>query len=350
LPIIIDGDLIGALAARGRRKRRVGRTDMRAPVKAAAIAVAGMLATSSAGWAQSSFPNRPITFVVGFAAGGPSDIISRVIGAKLGEYLGQQVVIENKTGAGGTIATDHVARSEPDGYTLLNTTTANASNETLSKTLQARWGKDLVGVAALADTANVLVVHPSLGVKTMAEFVALAKQKPGELFYATAGVGSATHLTSELFNLQAGTKIMPVHYRGGSAAAKDLLSGQVKIMFSSIAPVIQLIKDGKLIGLSTTGLKRDPALPDLPTVAESLPGFETRLWIGMSVRAGTPQPIIDKLAAAAAKAVRDPGVKETLAKQGFEPLVMTPAEFDAFYRADRDKWAKVIKETGMDKQ
>jgi tripartite-type tricarboxylate transporter receptor subunit TctC len=267
----------------------------------------------------------------------------------MSEYLGQQVVVENKTGAGGTIATDHVARSEPDGYTLLNTTTANASNETLSKTLQAKWGKDLVGVTSLADTANVLVVHPSLGVKTMAEFVALAKQKPGELFYATAGVGSSTHLTSELFNMQARTRIMPVHYRGGSAAAKDLLSGQVKIMFSSIAPVINLIKEGKLIGLSTTGAKRDPAFPELPTVAESLPGFETRLWIGMSVRAGTPQPIIDKLAAAATKAVQDPGVKETLAKQGFQPLVQTPAEFDAFYRAERDKWAKVIKETGMDK-
>jgi tripartite-type tricarboxylate transporter receptor subunit TctC len=179
--------------------------------------------------------------------------------------------------------------------------------------------------------------------------VALAKGKPGELFYATAGVGSATHLTSELFNMMAGTKIMPVHYRGGSAAAKDLLSGQVKIMFSSIAPVIQLIADGKLIGLSTTGAKRDPALPDLPTVAESLPGFETRLWIGITVRAGTPKPIVDKLAAAATKAVQDPEVKTTLAKYGFRPLVNTPEQFTAFYNSERDKWAKVIKQTGMDK-
>jgi tripartite-type tricarboxylate transporter receptor subunit TctC len=320
----------------------------RAAVLAAVVGAA--VAASGAALAQAGFPNKPIHFVVGFSAGGPSDIISRVVGAKMSEYLGQQVVVENKTGAGGTIATDHVARSDPDGYTLLNTTTANASNETLSKTLQARFGKDLAAVATLADTANVLVVHPSLGVKTMAEFVALAKNKPGELFYATAGVGSATHLTSELFNMMAGTKIMPVHYRGGSAAAKDLLSGQVKIMFSSIAPVINLIKDGKLIGLSTTGAKRDPALPDLPTVAESgLPGFETRLWIGMTVRAGTPKPIVDKLAAAASKAVQDPQVKETLAKQGFQPLVMTPEQFTAFYSTERDKWGKVIKQTGMDK-
>jgi tripartite-type tricarboxylate transporter receptor subunit TctC len=275
--------------------------------------------------------------------------MSRVFGAKMGDTLGQQVVVENRTGAGGTIATDHVARSEPDGYTMLNTTTANPSNETLSKTLQARFGKDLVAVATLADTANVLVVHPSLGVKNMAEFVALAK-KQKDLLYATAGIGSSTHLTNELFNTMAGVKISPVHYRGGGAALKDLLSGQVKIMFSSIAPVIGLIQEGKLIGLATTGAKRDPAFPNLPTVAEAgLPGFETRLWIGITVRAGTPKPIIDKLAAAATKAAQDPEVKAVLAKQGFQPLIMNPVQFDAYYRAERDKWAKVIKDTGMDK-
>ena len=320
----------------------------RAAILAAVVAAA--IAASGAAPAQPSYPNKPIHFVVGFSAGGPSDIISRVVGAKMSESLGQQVVVENRTGAGGTISTDYVARSDPDGYTLLNTTTANASNETLSKTLQARFGKDLVAVATLADTANVLVVHPSLGVKNMAEFTALAKKKPGELLYATAGVGSATHLTNELYNMMAGTKLMPVHYRGGSAAAKDLLSGQVKIMFSSIAPVINLIKEGKLIGLATTGATRDPAFPNLPTIAESgLPGFETRLWIGMTVRAGTPKPIIDKLAAAATKAIQDPQVKATLAKLGFQPLVKTPEQFAAFYIAERDKWGKVIKQTGMDK-
>ena len=271
-----------------------------------AIAIGGSVLASSAALAQSDFPNKPIHFVVGFAAGGPSDIISRVIGAKMGDELGQQVVVENRTGAGGTVATDYVARSEPDGYTMLNTTTANPSNETLSKTLQARFGKDLVAVATLADTANILVVHPSLGVKNMAEFIALAK-KQKDLLYATAGVGSATHLTSELFNTMAGVKTMPVHYRGGGDALKDLLSGQVKIMFSSIAPVIGFVQEGKLIGIATTGAKRDPAFPNLPTVAEAgLPGFETRLWIGITVRAGTPKPIIDKLAAAATKAAQDP--------------------------------------------
>ena len=167
-------------------------------------------------------------------------------------------MVENRTGAGGTVATDYVARSEPDGYTILNTTTANPSNESLSTTLQARFGKDLVAVATLADTANILVVHPSLGVKKLADLIALAKKQ--DLLYTTAGVGSATHLTSELFNSMAGVKIMPVHYRGGGDALKDF-SGQVKMMFSSIAPVISYVQEDKLIGIATTGAKRDPAFP-----------------------------------------------------------------------------------------
>ena len=313
-----------------------------------AIVLGGSLLAPGAALAQSDFPNKPVHFVVGFAPGGPSDIISRVIGAKMGELLGQQVVVENRTGAGGVVATDHVARSEPDGYTMLNTTTANASNESLSKSLQARFGRDLVAVATLADTANILVVHPSLGVKNLPEFIALAKKQDG-LLYATAGVGSSTHLTSELFNAMAGVKTMPVHYRGGGDAMKDLLSGQVKMMFSSIAPVIGAVQEGKLIGIATTGAKRDAAFPNLPTVAEAgVPGFETRLWIGITVRAGTPQPIVDKLADAAAKAAQDPTVVATLAKQGFQPLVMNPQQFDAYYRAERDKWGKVVRETKMD--
>jgi tripartite-type tricarboxylate transporter receptor subunit TctC len=314
-----------------------------------AIAFSGSVFISSAALAQSDFPNKPIHFVVGFAAGGPSDIISRVIGAKMSDELGQQVIVENRTGAGGTVATDYVARSEPDGYTILNTTTANPANESLSKSLQARFGKDLAAVATLADTANILVVHPSLGVKRLPELIALAKKQPG-LLYATAGVGSATHLTSELFNTMAGVKTMPVHYRGGGDALKDLLSGQVKMMFSSIAPVIGAVQQGTLIGIATTGAKRDPALPDLPTVSEAgVPGFETRLWIGITVRAGTPKPIIDKLAAAASKSAQDATVVATLAKQGFEPLIMNPAQFNGYYLAERDKWGKVIKDTGMDK-
>ncbi|HKH02620.1 MAG TPA: tripartite tricarboxylate transporter substrate-binding protein, partial [Bradyrhizobium sp.] len=193
-----------------------------------AISLGVMVSSSEPAAAQPAYPSKPIRIVVGFAAGGPADIIARVVGAKLGEVLGQQVYIENRTGAGGTIATEAVARAEGDGYTLLATPLANAVNETLFKNLKYKVGEHLAAVAPIAETANVLVVHPSLEVKSVAELVALAKAKPGEILYASAGRGTATHLTSELFNMMAGTKLTPVHYRGGGETIKDLLSGQVK--------------------------------------------------------------------------------------------------------------------------
>jgi tripartite-type tricarboxylate transporter receptor subunit TctC len=316
-----------------------------------ALAILGLVATLGTATAQSSFPTRPIRVLVGFAPGGPSDIIARIVGAKTSEILGQQVIIENKTGAGGLIATEALVHSPPDGYTLLNTATSVAVNETLSKNSKYEFGKHFVAVALQAQTANILVVHPSLGVKTLAEFTALAKSKPGELLYATAGRGTATHLTTELFNMMAGTKLVPVHYRGGGETVKDLVSGQVKVMFSSIAPVQQLVRDGKLIGIATTGAKRDPAFPDLPTVDESgLKGFEVELWIGLSAPAGTPPDVLKKLETANNQALNSPDVQKALAAQGFSTVVKTAAEFDAFYRAERDKWAKVIKASGMDQQ
>jgi tripartite-type tricarboxylate transporter receptor subunit TctC len=212
-------------------------------------------------------------------------------------------------------------------------------------------GKDIIAVAPQAETANILVVHPSLGVKSVAEFIALAKSKPGEIIYATAGRGSATHLNSELFNMVAGTKTMPVHYRGGGDTVKDLISGQVKVMFSSIAPVQQLVKEGKLIGLATTGPKRDAAFPELPTIAESgFPGFDVRLWIGLTAPAGTPRDVIKKIEQANNKALNAPEVQKALAAQGFRPMIGSAEEFDTFYRAERDKWAKVIRTSGMDKE
>ena len=315
------------------------------------FAVVMAVAVSAPAVAQSSFPNKPIRFVIGFAAGGPTDIMARIVGAKTGELLGQQVIIENKTGAGGLIATEMVARSEPDGYTLLCTATSAAVNETLSKTIRIELGRDLVAVAPQAETANILVVHPSLGVNDLAGFTALARSKPGEIFYATAGRGSATHLTAELFNMAAGSKLMPVHYRGGGDTVKDLMSGQVKVMFSTIAPVQQLVRDGRLIGLATTGPKRDPAFPELPTIAEAqFPGFDVRLWIGLTAPAGTPRDVIKKLEAATMQALKTPEVQKALTAQGFSPMIGTAEEFDAYYRAERAKYAKVIQASGMDKE
>jgi tripartite-type tricarboxylate transporter receptor subunit TctC len=317
-----------------------------------AVALAWLVVLAAA-WsapaqAQASYPTKPIRIVVGFAAGGPADIIARLVGAKLGDILGQQVYIENRTGAGGVIGTETAARADGDGYTLLMTPLANAVNETLAKSLRYKFGEHLVAVASVAETANVLVVHPSLGVKSVPELIALAKAKPGEIFYASAGRGTATHLTSELFNLMAGTRLAPVHYRGGGETLKDLVSGQVKVMFSSIAPVLGYVRNGTLLGLATTGPRRDPALPDLPTVAETgLAGFDTRLWLGILAPAGTPRPIIDRLSAATAQALEAPDLKAALSAQGFAPLVGSAEQFDTFYRNEVAKWRNVIETVGI---
>src|SRR6266851_435832 len=310
----------------------------------------GILA-STAAYTQADYPNKPIRILVGFAPGGASDVISRVVGSKMGEIMGVQFVVENKTGAGGAIATQDVARSAPDGYTLLNTTLGTVANEFLSKTIKYEYGKDIIAVCPQAETANILVVSPSLGVKTVADLVKLAKEQPGVLQYATAGRGSATHLNSELFNMVAGIKTVAVHYRGGGDTVKDLLSGAVKIMFSSIAPVQEFVRDGRLVGLATTGPKRDPAFPNLPTIAESgYPGFDVRLWIGMTAPAGTPADIIHKLADANKKALETPEIRTALTAQGFAPMIGSAEDFDAFYLAERAKWETVIKVIGMDKE
>ena len=318
--------------------------------QAVAVLAGAALAVPGSAAAQSAFPTKPIKILVGFAPGGPSDLISRVVGAKMGEILKTQVVVENKTGAGGMIAAETVARSDPDGYTLLNTPLGNAVNETLSKTIRIHVGKDVIAVGPQAQTANILVVHPSLGIKSVKEFIAYVKAQPAEVLYATAGRGSATHLNSEFFNMQAGTNMKPVHYKGGGETVKDLLSGQVKVMFSSIAPVQGFVKDGRLTGLATTGPERDPAFPDLPTVAETLPGFDVRLWMGLMAPANTPPAIVKRLEDANRQALEMPEVRKALAAQGFAPLIGTAADFDKLYRAERDKWAKVIAASGMDKE
>ncbi len=316
-----------------------------------AAVTAGVAVACVAPAQAQTYPTKPVRIVVGFAPGGPSDIISRVVGAKMGEILGQQFVIENKAGAGGTIAIDLVGRSDPDGYTILNTPLANAVNETLTANVKYKVGDGMVAVAPLAETANVLVVHPSLGVKNVAELIALAKSKPSAVLYATAGRGSATHLASELFNMMAGTKLAPVHYRGGGDALKDLLSGEVKVMISSIAPVLSFVHNGQLTGLATTGPKRDAALPDLPTLSEAgLAGFDVRLWQGFTGPTGIPRPVIEKLASATARALNAPDIKDVLEKQGFSALTGTPEQFDAFYRNEVAKWRKVIEVSGMTMQ
>jgi tripartite-type tricarboxylate transporter receptor subunit TctC len=225
---------------------------------------------------------------------------------------------------------------------------SSAVNETLFKNFKFRFAENFEPVGGIAQTGLVLLVHPSLDVKSVSDLIKLAKAKPGELLYASAGAGTSTHLGAELFNSMAGTKLMPVHYKGGGETVKDLLSGEMKIMFSTIPPVLGFVKDDRLRGIATTGAKRDPVLPELPTIAEAgVPGYEMPLWFGLSVPKGTPRPVIDKLAAALKTTLAMPDVKEALAKQGFTSMEMSPEEFGKFYVAETAKWAKVVNELGL---
>ncbi len=314
----------------------------------AAIAGALLFTSVSVALAQSAYPNRPIRLIVGFAPGGPTDILARVIGKGLGDVLGEQVVIENRTGAGGNLGTEAVARAAPDGHTLLLTLLTGAVNESLFKNFKIRFTEHFESIGGIAQTGLVLVVHPSLEVKSLSDLIKLGKAKPGELLYATAGAGTSTHLAAELFNSTAGIKMMPVHYRGGGATVKDLLSGQVKIMFSTIPPVLGFVRDGRLHGIATTGSKRDFVLPQLPTIMESgLPNFDVPLWFGLVAPKGTPQPAIQKLAQALERTMTTAETKKVFDVQGFTPMPMRPDAFAKFYVAEAQKWGKVVNMLGL---
>jgi tripartite-type tricarboxylate transporter receptor subunit TctC len=316
---------------------------------AGALAVAALaMATCADANAQANYPNRPIKLVVGFAAGGPTDILARVVGAGMGKIVGEQLFIENRTGAGGNIATEATARAEPDGYTIQMSLMSSAINESLFKNFKIRFAEHFEPIGGIAYTGLVLLVHPSLDIKSVSDLIKLAKSKPGEVLYASAGAGTATHLAAELFNTTTGTKLMPVHYKGGGETLKDLLSGEMKLMFSTIPPVLPFVKDGRLRGIATTGAKRDMALPELPTIAESgVAGFDVPLWFGLAAPKGTPRPVIDKLAAALKKTLAMPDVQQALTKQGFTRMEMEPEEFGRFYAAEAAKWAKVVNAIGM---
>ena len=309
---------------------------------AAALALTFCLAPGAA-LAQSPYPNKPIRMLVGTAAGGPGDIAGRIAAAAISEVLGQQIVIENRTGASGNLATQFVARAEPDGYTLLLANNSTAVNESMFKNFEFTAEKYFTPIAGFDETGLVLVVHPSLDVRSVTDLIALAKSKPGELLYASAGKGTGTHLAAELFNMMTGVKMNPVHYRGGGETIKDLLSGEVKIMFSSIPPVLGLVKDGRLRGIATSQTKRDPTFPELPTIADSgVPGFDVRIWHGLFAPKGTPADVIEKLSAASQKAIATEAMKKALAAQGYEPIYGTRAQFTEYYKAEVARWAKLI--------
>jgi tripartite-type tricarboxylate transporter receptor subunit TctC len=300
-----------------------------------------------AGARAANWPERPIRMLVGFAPGGGTDATARAIAPKLTEQLGQQVIVDNRPGATGNIATDIVSKSLPDGYTILmGTIAALAINPSLYEKLPFDPIKDLAPVTRAVDSTNVLVVHPSVPAKSVKELIALAKTK--SLNAGSSGVGGAGHLALELFNLQTGTKIVHVPYKGGGPAMIDLLGGNIQLIFATAASAVGHIKSGKIRALAVTTLKRSALVPDLPTVAESgLKGFEANNWYGVLVPAKTSRAIIMRLNKDITTALLSPDVKEVLFKQGLDAAPESPEEFGAYIKSELAKWAKVVKASGL---
>jgi tripartite-type tricarboxylate transporter receptor subunit TctC len=294
------------------------------------------------------YPNRPITLVVPYAAGGGNDAMARIVAERMSKTLGQQLVIENRGGAGGTIATRAVARSAPDGYTLvIGGTGTLAVNPTLYASPGYDPRRDFAPVGLIATGALVLLVHPSVAAKSVAELIALAKAEPGKLNYASAGPGSGIHLAAELFASMAGIRFTHIPYRGTAPALNDLIGGHVDIYFSSLPPALGLIGEGKVRALAVTGARREKVLPDLATVAEAgLPAYEAVLHYGIAAPAGTPRPIVDKLNAALREALAAEDTRALLANTGAEPMPSTPEEYAADIDREETKWSRIVKLSG----
>jgi tripartite-type tricarboxylate transporter receptor subunit TctC len=303
--------------------------------------------TATAASAQ-DFPNRPITLVVPYAAGGGNDAMARIAGEKMGKPLGQQIVIENRGGAGGVIATRQVAKAAPDGYTLvIGGTGTLAINPTLYNNVGYDPRKDFTPIGLIGTSQLVILVHPSLPVRSVKELIEFAKKEPGKLNYASAGVGSGIHLSTEYFRHEAGIQLTHVPYKGSGPALQDLVGGHVSIYFSSMPPAIGLVRDGKVRALAVTGLKRSPLLPDVPTVAEAaLPGFEAVLHYGIVGPAGVPKDIVTKLNTALRAAVSADDFKAKLAADGTEPLASTPEEYATDIDKEETKWSAIVKKSG----
>jgi tripartite-type tricarboxylate transporter receptor subunit TctC len=328
---------------------QIGRTEggMTMSTSAKIFAAVALLAAAVPVAAQ-DFPTRPITLIVPYAAGGGNDLMARSVAEKMSKTLGQQIVIENRGGAGGSIATRQIAKSAPDGYTLgLGGTGTHAINPTLYANVGYDPRKDFAPVGLIATSALVVCVHPSLPAQTIPELIALAKKEPGKINYASAGTGSGIHLGTEYLASMAGIKLTHIPYKGSAPALTDLIGGHVAIYFSSLPPAIGLIKEGKVRALAVTGAKRSAILPDVPTVAEAaLPGYEAVLHYGIVAPAGTPRPIIEKLSAALRAAVMSDDLKARLAEDGAEPLASTPEEYAADIDREETKWSAIVKLSG----
>ncbi len=293
------------------------------------------------------YPTRPIRVAIPFPPGGTSDILTRIIGEKLTAALGQQIVVDNRPGAGGVIATDIVAKSNPDGHTLYMAFVSHAINPYVYSKLPYDTEKDFAPIALFAVSPNVVVVTPSLPANSIKELVALAKGKPGQLSYASAGVGTNSHLSAEMLNALAGIKMLHVPYKGAPQANADVASGAVNLHIPSMPVTVPFIKAGRLKAIAVTSTKRSPVFPDVPTVAETFPGYESLAWYGFIGPKGTPQPVIARLTTEIAKAVRMPDFIEALAKQGADATYMGPKEFGDYIRAELKRWGEAVKTAGL---
>jgi tripartite-type tricarboxylate transporter receptor subunit TctC len=311
------------------------------------ILIFGILAAAASlpGGAQ-PYPAKPVRLINAFAPGGASDVVARSFASKLTDYLGRQVTVENRVGAGGNVASEYVARSPADGYTILMGTLFLATNQSLYSKLTWDAQRDFTPISMVTASPLILCVHPTLPVKSTKDLIALAKKRPGELNFPSAGNGTSMHLSGELFNMMAGIRTQHVPYKGSGPGVIDLVSGQLQFMLNPMPEPLSFIKSGKLRALATSTPKRIAALPDLPPVAEAIPGYETITWQGFLVPAGTPKEIVDRLHAEFIKALKDPEFASRMRGMGLEIYGTTPAEFSQFIRDENIKWTKVIKATG----
>jgi tripartite-type tricarboxylate transporter receptor subunit TctC len=295
-----------------------------------------------------AFPEKPVRFVIGFTPGGPSDILARAVGQKLGERWGQQVVVENRPGAGGNLAAEVVAKSAPDGHTwLLGNNSILATNHALYKKLPYDPVKDFAPVALVAVQPNILVVHPEVAAKSVSELIEVLKKNPGKLNYASSGAGAAAHLAGELFKTMAGVDIVHVPYKGAQPALNDVIAGQVQLMFATSASVIPFIKAGRLRALAVTTARRSPSVPELPTISEAgLPGFEATTWHGVVVPSAVPSAVVQKLNQDINAALKEKDLSERLAGLGAEVLTGSPKDFADYIAREIPKWTKVVRDSG----
>ncbi len=294
-----------------------------------------------------SYPTRPVRWVVPFPPGGATDVVARLVSQWLSERFGQPVVIENRGGAGGNIGVQAVVNAPPDGYTMLLIPTSATINATLYDSLPYNILRDIAPVSGLVLSPNVMIVNPALPVRSVAEFIAYTKANPGKVNLASPGTGTAVHMGGEMFKIMTGARMTYVPYRGGAPAMADLISGQVHVMFDVLPGAIQHIRSGSTRALAVTTRTRVDMLPDIPTVAETVPGYESTTWFGIGVPAGTPREIIERLNREMNVCLTDPGIRTKLAEVGTSPLVFTPAEFGAHLVAETEKWAKVVKASGV---